>query len=169
MEDIKKFNKNIEKHFTASALIVNKECKVLLVNHKKLGVWLYPGGHVEVNETPDETVIRETKEETGLDIEIISDKDESLANGEANVFALHQPYAILCEKIAGDDEHYHIDLIYRGRIINENLNKIIKNSKAEEVSFFGSDDLNQINLFPNFRKLLEKVLKRKNGVNSDFS
>lgn len=154
-----KIEKNIEKHFTASALIINEESKVLLVNHKKLGVWLYPGGHVETNETPDETVIREVKEETGLDVEIISGKDENLANGEANVFVLHQPYTILCEKIKTDPEHYHIDLVYRCKITNENPNKIIKNYKTEEVGFFGIDDLNQINLFPNFRKLLEKVLK----------
>ena len=160
MEDIKKINKNIEKHFTASALVINKECKILLVNHKKLGVWLYPGGHVEDNETPDETVIRETKEETGLGVEIISDKDENLTNGEANVFVLHQPYAILCEKIKSDPEHYHIDLIYRCRIINENFNKIIKDFNIEEVNFFRLNDLNQINLFPNFRKLLEKALKK---------
>ena len=159
MEDIKKINKNIEKHFTASALIINKEGKVLLVNHKKLGVWLYPGGHVEPNETPDETVIREVEEETGLDVEIISDKDENLANSESNVFVLHQPYAILCEEIKTDLKHYHVDLVYRCKIISENSNKIIRNSKTEEADFFGLDDLNQINLFPNFRKLLGKVLK----------
>ena len=40
------------------------------MHHKKLDVWLYPGGHVEDTETPDEALVREVKEETGLDIEI---------------------------------------------------------------------------------------------------
>lgn len=161
MEDINKINKNTEKHFTASALIINREGRALLVNHKKLGVWLYPGGHLETNETPDETVIREVKEETNLDVEIVSDKDENLADSEANVFVLHQPYTILCEKIKSDLEHYHIDLVYRCEIISENHNKIINDFKKKEISFFGLDDLNRINLFPNFRKLLEKVLKER--------
>ena len=46
---------NREKHFTASALVIHDN-KVLLVNHLKLGVWLYPGGHIENNETPDQTI-----------------------------------------------------------------------------------------------------------------
>ena len=161
MEDVKKINKNIEKHFTASALII-KEGKVLLVNHKELGVWLYPGGHVENNETPDETAIREAKEETGLDVEIVGDKDNKLANMEANVFVLHHPYVILCEKIRVNPEHYHIDMVYRCKIISEKPDRIINNSKKiKETGFFGLDDLNKINLFPNLRKLLEKVLKEE--------
>ncbi len=62
---------NAIKHFTASALIIDND-KVLLVFHKKFNVWLYPGGHVEKNENPDETLLREVKEETGLEVEIIS-------------------------------------------------------------------------------------------------
>lgn len=40
--------------------------EVLLIEHKKLGVWLCPGGHVEPNERPDEAALRELKEEMGL-------------------------------------------------------------------------------------------------------
>jgi hypothetical protein len=36
-------NDQLKKHFTASALIV-RDKKVLLVYHKKLDVWLCPGG-----------------------------------------------------------------------------------------------------------------------------
>ena len=151
-----------EKHFTASGLIINKKNEVLLVNHKKLGVWLYPGGHVEPHETPDETVIREIKEETGLDIEIIGSKDKNLADTKTDVSVLHHPYAILCEKIAGDNKHYHIDMIYLCKIINKKKGKVTYNPKrSEEIDFFSSNDLDQINLFPNFRKLLEKVLNKK--------
>lgn len=38
--------KELNKHFTASAIII-KNNKVLLIWHKKLNVWLYPGGHIE--------------------------------------------------------------------------------------------------------------------------
>lgn len=44
--------------------------KVLMVKHNK-GHWAFPKGHVEENETEFETAIRETKEETGLEVEII--------------------------------------------------------------------------------------------------
>ncbi|MEA1936963.1 MAG: NUDIX domain-containing protein [Patescibacteria group bacterium] len=149
-------NENLKKHFTASALITNKR-KVLLVNHKKLGVWLYPGGHIESNETPDQTVIREVKEETGLDVEIIGEKNKSLADYKADVSVLYTPYTILCELIGKD--HYHIDMIYLCRIIsgsNEQINYNRDESKG--IGFFGKEDLENIKLFPNFRKLLVKVL-----------
>lgn len=153
---------NQEKHFTASALIINEEGKILLINHKKLGVWLYPGGHVKINEEPDTAIIREVKEETGLSVEIISDKDGNLADPEADVSVLHHPYVILCEKILGDNEyHYHIDMVYLCRI-NAKRTQLINNKRESAgINFFGLDDLDQISLFPNFRKLLEKILNAK--------
>lgn len=53
--------------------IVLKDDKVLLIGAKddkgKL-FWSFPKGHQEADETDIETAIRETKEETGLDVEI---------------------------------------------------------------------------------------------------
>ncbi len=56
--------------FTASVYIVH-DARVLLLMHKVLDIWLPPGGHVELDEDPNECAIREAKEETGLDIELI--------------------------------------------------------------------------------------------------
>jgi len=41
--------------------------KLLLVDHKNAGLWLPSGGHVETDEPPSATVIREAREELGLD------------------------------------------------------------------------------------------------------
>ncbi len=43
---------------------------VLLVKHNA-GHWDFPKGHVENNETEEQTAIREVKEETNIDVEII--------------------------------------------------------------------------------------------------
>lgn len=54
-------------HVTASAIVVGQRGVVLHL-HKRLGLWLQPGGHIEPGETPAEGALREAHEETGLDV-----------------------------------------------------------------------------------------------------
>lgn len=57
-----------------SAVVVVKNGKILLGKRNKknmFGKWVLPGGRVEWGETIKETAVREIKEETNLDIEII--------------------------------------------------------------------------------------------------
>ena len=57
---------------TVGALIQNDEGKVLLcASHKWPGVYTVPGGHVELGETCEEALVREIREEVGLDIKIM--------------------------------------------------------------------------------------------------
>ena len=54
-------------HFTASALILNQlKTQVLLVEHRKLGIWVQPGGHADGDEYLEAVARREVEEETGL-------------------------------------------------------------------------------------------------------
>lgn len=54
-------------------IVVFDNNKVLLIKHNG-GHVSFPKGHVESNETEKETAIREVKEETGIEAEILSDK-----------------------------------------------------------------------------------------------
>jgi 8-oxo-dGTP pyrophosphatase MutT (NUDIX family) len=152
-----KFN-NKKKHFTASALIVEND-KVLLVYHRKLKVWLHPGGHVEDWENPDETLIREVKEETGLTVSIVSNKDKTLSNKQADVVSLNIPYVVLCELVGN---HYHNDLIYLCEIDHSKKEEMkFDTSESGGIKFFSVKELEEIKLFDNFRVLLNKVLKER--------
>ena len=54
---------------TVGVFIFNPNGELLLLqSHKWPGRYVVPGGHVELGETIEQTVLRETKEETGLDI-----------------------------------------------------------------------------------------------------
>ncbi|MFF0531248.1 NUDIX domain-containing protein [Nocardia amikacinitolerans] len=53
-----------------SALIVDQRGAILLQRRSDSGNWSLPGGTMEIGETLEQCVIRETREETGLDIEI---------------------------------------------------------------------------------------------------
>lgn len=55
---------------TAAAVVLNDQNEILLINGVKRG-WEIPGGRVEEGESLSSAVIREVKEETGIDIEII--------------------------------------------------------------------------------------------------
>ena len=54
----------------AAAIIVNKEGKILLQYSNVINRWMLPGGCQELGETFEETIIREIKEETNLDVDI---------------------------------------------------------------------------------------------------
>jgi 8-oxo-dGTP pyrophosphatase MutT (NUDIX family) len=54
-------------HLTASGLVVGIRGTVLH-RHRKLGIWVQPGGHVDPGETAPAGALRETIEETGLQV-----------------------------------------------------------------------------------------------------
>lgn len=54
-------------HVTGSAIVVGDR-GVVLLRHKRLGIWLQPGGHIDAGETPWQAALREAGEETGLDV-----------------------------------------------------------------------------------------------------
>ncbi len=92
--------------FTVSVFIVF-EAKVLLVHHPKYDKWIPMGGHIELDETPDEALFREIKEETALEVEILSTKP-SFTTEETNF--THTPQYVDIH-LAGND-HKHIAMVY---------------------------------------------------------
>lgn len=46
------------------------ELGILLIRHKNGGHWAFPKGHVEKNETEEETALREIREETDLNVKL---------------------------------------------------------------------------------------------------
>ena len=66
---------------TVAAIITNKDGEILLTRRNIepfKGQWCLPGGHIDENEKALDAVIREAKEETGLDFkaEFLSYSDE---------------------------------------------------------------------------------------------
>ena len=53
-------------HVTASAFIISSR-GVILHLHRRLRIWVQPGGHVDAGESPLDAAVRETLEETGLE------------------------------------------------------------------------------------------------------
>lgn len=97
---------NADRDFTASGYVVDDN-KVLLLHHKKLGMWLQPGGHIEDDELPHETAKREIIEETGvtprLDDMPSTEYDEPAED-------LPPPFHVNAHQI--EEGHWHCDFAY---------------------------------------------------------
>ena len=107
------------RHATASAVVLDEHDRVLLVHHNKLGQWLYPGGHIDPNEDPAQAALREVREETGIDAEIISDSLPTFTG----VAVLPSPFLITEMDVADVrvGPHRHIDHVYVCRPVRGDL------------------------------------------------
>ncbi len=102
------------RHFTATAYVVN-DGATLLHDHTHLDRWLPPGGHVDRGELPHETARREVAEETGLEVELVTDRDDITS---PTVTSLPRPRHVQLADVNvfdGEVGHQHIDLIYYAR------------------------------------------------------
>ena len=100
----------MKRHFTASAYVV-QDGKVLLHYHEKVRLVLPPGGHIEANETPAQSAVREVEEETGLKVRILPLKTESTYISPRTT---PSPRLIQIEDIDDpvEGQHEHIDFIF---------------------------------------------------------
>lgn len=63
-------DENIESHFCVYFLPFNPKTKeIFLIHHKKSGLWLSPGGHIDKGETVQDALKREIMEELGFSFE----------------------------------------------------------------------------------------------------
>ena len=96
-----------EKSLTSTVYVIHED-KVLLHMHKRFNTWFPVGGHLEPNELPHTAAIREAKEESGLDVELINMNSDTFSIGR--VERVPSPYAIYYEGIGHEEEY--LDFIY---------------------------------------------------------
>ncbi len=141
------------KYFAAGYLI--KDNKVLLVHHKKFDKWTPPGGHIEEDETPDQALIREWKEELNLDISILP-AHESAFSGDANATPIPMPFHIDLEREGFDVPHigyfFYVKLLDENQIIN------IKESEIHNAKWFSKEDLATLPTFDQVRALAKYAI-----------
>lgn len=125
---------------SASCAVVVRDRNVCLVKRKiepYRGHWTLPAGYQEYFETPEETAIREVREECGLEIEILE---------------------LLGVHYTTDDARKRANLTaYLGRPVGGAL---APGDDAEEARFFPIDALPKEIGFVNNRRILESVARR---------
>lgn len=105
-------------HVTASAIVVSDDrSRVLLHKHKRLGMWLQPGGHIDEGETPAEAAQREAAEETGLPVTLAS------------------PDLLHVDVHPGPRGHTHLDLRYL--VTSPKVPPAPPEGESKDVQWFG--------------------------------
>jgi len=110
----------MERHFTVTGFVVHQG-RTVLHWHQHGQMWLPPGGHVEPDEDPVTALRREVREETGLEIAVVS-QPQGLGFDRPQV--LPPPFTILLEdSYQPGPRHQHIDLIYFCRVVGSSTLK----------------------------------------------
>lgn len=107
--------------FTASAYIVCGD-KVLLRYHEKHHKWLVPGGHIEPDQDPVETIHKEVQEEVGLTVEIVADPVKEFDNNDAVDQGVDLQLPIFINRHRINETHEHIDFIYAAKADSMKIN-----------------------------------------------
>lgn len=129
--------------FTASVFIVNGDA-VLLRRHEKYLKWLQPGGHIELDEDPEEAVAREAKEETGLTIALAGAVPDCPAEekGGEGFKNLRSPRFLNIHKVRPDSDHRHCDFIYFATSATRELSPR-EEEKHNEMRWFTREELGE--------------------------
>ena len=95
--------------FTVAIFVVNGG-KVLVIHHRKLDKWLPLGGHIELDEDPEQAALREAREESGLEVDLLGERPPTTGPGTR---ALISPRFLDIHRIS--PTHEHIGMIYWAR------------------------------------------------------
>jgi len=126
-----------------------------MIFHKKLNVWLPPGGHIEENELPDDAVIREVLEETGINVKIKSLKQDIDISNKDSCRELERPFIILLEDINGNGKHNHIDMIYICSAFNDEF--ILQKLEISDIGWFTLNEIYELETFNNVKQIIKKA------------
>ncbi len=158
-------NKNINEYknivYRTRGLIINSNNEILL--GKMDQTYQFPGGHANENESIEDCLIREIREETGINIEgkvlkpfyIIKNYEENLANNsysEFNYFIINTDEKYDINNTNYDD--YEIDLNYRLEYVN--LDNLVEKLMNEA----NMNSINQL-VYPDMIDVLNEYLKNR--------
>ena len=133
---------------TATAIIRFPPNKILLIKRATLpfrGYWALPGGRVDPGETVEQTIIREAKEETGLDITIISKVGEYHEQG-----------------IQGGVEYDYYPACFLVKTVGGEIKK--QESEIEEIKLFSLNELPETLAFEHAQMIKDYAAKRDANV-----
>ncbi len=122
--------------FTVAIFVVERD-RVLLIHHRRLDRWLPLGGHIELDEDPEQAALREAKEESGLEVELLGERPPTTEPGTR---ALIAPRFLDIHRITAT--HEHIGLIYFARPLGGV--PVLAGEEHHDIRWCASADLDRL-------------------------
>ncbi len=131
-------------HVTGSAWIVARERDAaLLVHHRKLGIWVQPGGHADGESDVRAVARREAIEETGV---------EALERASTGIYDI-DVHAIAARP--GEPAHEHFDL--RFAFFAERSSIPVVSEESHAVAWIAFADIEKYRIDESVRRLVRKT------------
>jgi 8-oxo-dGTP pyrophosphatase MutT (NUDIX family) len=129
----------------ASAIVTNSEGKILLHRRSDNTLWGLPGGAMEVGESIGETVVREVKEETGLDV--VPEYIVGIYSNPKHVIAF-----------SDGEVRQEFSICFACRIVGGRLRV---SEESFEVSFFTPDEVKRLPMHESNRMRIRHYLEHR--------
>ena len=123
--------------FTVAIFVVHQH-RVLLIHHRALDRWLPLGGHIELDEDPEQAALREAREESGFEVELLGERPPTTGHGTR---ALIAPRFLDIHAIT--NAHEHIGMIYWARPKNGTL--MLAEREHHAIRWCSANELEELN------------------------
>jgi ADP-ribose pyrophosphatase YjhB (NUDIX family) len=132
---------------SVTAIVANEQGAILLVHRTDNDLWALPGGAMDVGEYMADTVVREVKEETGIDVEV---------TGVVGIYT--NPNHVM----AYDDGEVRqqCSICFTTRILG---GKLATSSETSDVRFVAPEQLDELSIHPSMRLRIDHYLQRRSA------
>ena len=131
---------------TSTAIIPFPNDQILLIKRNTrpfVGYWALPGGRMDPGETVEQTIVREVKEETGLDVIIVRKIGEYVEKG-----------------VKDDVKYEYYPTCFVVKLVGGEIKK--QDSEIQEIKLFNLNDLPKPLAFEHDLMIKDYFKKRKN-------
>lgn len=136
-------------HVTGSAWVLNpSHTHTLMMHHRKLDLWLQPGGHADGDPDILQVVLKETSEESGIPLSEIALVDEELFDVD-----IHTVYPS-----EHDERHEHFDVRFVVEI--DDRLEIPGNTESHQIGWIALDEVSHFNNALSLRRMVQKTKLR---------
>ena len=138
-------------HVTGSAWVVSPDRnKVLMMHHKKHDQWFQPGGHADGDADIVRVALRETSEETGIDLSEIKLLDLNIFDVDIHAIPA----------MGNDPRHNHIDI--RFLVEMDDSVPVPGNDESHQVLWVSQREVSRYNNNRSTYRMLEKTRQLRN-------